>query len=141
MSPTAAVHLGAYALYNAVITYALPTRFRTGAGPAVLFVVAMGVHFLLSDRALAEHYQERFRRVGRPVLVASLFAGYGLALLFAPTSAVVVSAMLALLGGFILYNVFNDELPGEGRLRYPVFLVSAGTYAAVLVAITAVTGE
>jgi hypothetical protein len=135
-----AVHLGAYAVYNALITYALPTRFRTGFGPAALFVIAMAVHFLLSDRGLAEHYQERFDRVGRPVLLGSLFIGYLLALGFAPTSAVVVSTLMALLGGFILYNVFSDELPGEARVRYPVFLGSAATYAVILVAITAASG-
>ncbi|MFP5320306.1 MAG: hypothetical protein ACLGIC_00510 [Acidimicrobiia bacterium] len=134
-----ATHLGAFALYNALITYALPTRFRTDAGAAVLFVFAMGIHFLLSDRNLAEHYGARFRRVGRPVLVAALWVGYLLALVFAPTSAVVVSTMLALLAGFVLYNVFSDELPSSDRLRFPLFLGSAVLYAGVLVAITAAT--
>lgn len=132
-----AVHLGAFAAYNAVITYALPTRFRTGAGGAVLFVVAMAVHFVLSDRALAEHYGERFARTGRVVLVGALVLGYLLAWAFAPTSTTVVSTMLALLAGFVLYNVFSDELPGDRRLRFPVFAGSATAYAAVLVAVTA----
>lgn len=132
-----AVHLGAFAAYNAVITYALPTRFRTGAGGAVLFVVAMAVHFVLSDRALAEHYGERFARTGRVVLVGALVLGYLLAWAFAPTSTTVVSTMLALLAGFVLYNVFSDELPGDRRLRFPIFAGSATAYAAVLVAVTA----
>jgi hypothetical protein len=132
-----AVHLGAFAAYNAVITYALPTRFRTGVGSAVLFVVAMAVHFLLSDRALAEHYGDRFARTGRVVLAGALLVGYLLAWAFAPTSTTVVSTMLALLGGFVLYNVFSDELPGDRGLRFPVFAGSATAYAAVLVAVTA----
>lgn len=133
-----AVHLGVFATYNAVITYALPTRFRTGAVGAVLFVVAMAVHFVLSDRTLAEHYGPRFARIGRPVLVGALVAGYLLAWAFAPTSTTLVTMMLALLGGFVLYNVFADELPGDRRLRFPVFAGSATAYAAVLVAATAV---
>lgn len=132
-----AVHLGVFAVYNAVITYALPTRFRVGAGGAVLFVVAMAVHFVLSDRGLAEHYGERFARTGRTVLVGALVVGYLLAWAFAPTSTTVVTTMLALLGGFVLYNVFADELPGDRRLRFPVFAGSATAYAAVLVAVTA----
>lgn len=135
-----AVHLGTFALYNALITYALPTRFRTGLGSAVLFVVAMAVHFLLTDRSLAAHYGDRFARVGRPVLVAALVVGFVLAWAFAPTSATVVSVLLALLGGFVLYNVFSDELPGASRLRYPVFLTSATAYAGILVAVTVATG-
>lgn len=132
-----AVHLGVFTAYNAVITYALPTRFRTGAAFAVLFVVAMAVHFLLTDRTLAEHYGARFTRIGRPVLVAALVLGYLLAWASAPTSTATINVMLALLGGFILYNVFSDELPGERRLRFPVFAGSAGAYAAVLVLVTA----
>ena len=127
-----AVHLGAYAAYNAVITYALPTRFDGDVAYAVLFVVAMALHFVLSDRALSEHYSGRFARTGRPVLVAALVLGYLLAWLFAPTRTEVVSAMLALLGGFILYNVLRDELPGEKRVRFPAFAGSAGAYAALL---------
>lgn len=132
-----AVHLGVFAAYNAVITYALPTRFRAGAGPAVLFVIAMAVHFVLLDRALAEHYPERFSRIGRVVLVGALVGGFLLAWLFAPTSTTVVSVLLALLGGFVLYNVFSDELPGDRRLRFPIFATAGSAYAAVLVAMTA----
>lgn len=74
-SGVCAVHIGVFAVYNALITYALPTRFEVGPASAVLFTVAMAVHFVLSDRGLAEHHGERFRRVGRPLVVASLVVG------------------------------------------------------------------
>jgi hypothetical protein len=131
------VHLGAYAAYNVLITYALPTRFDGDVALAVLFVVAMALHFVLSDRALSEHYTDRFARVGRPVLVAALVVGYLLAWLLAPTRTTVVSTMMALLAGFILYNVFRDELPGEKRLRFPAFAASAGAYAILLLVVAA----
>ena len=134
------VHLGVYAIYNGLITYTLPTLFRTGAAAAVLFSVAMGVHFLLSDRGLAEHHGQRFAQTGRPVLVGALVAGLGLGWLFAPTSTVVVSVLLALLAGFVLFNVFSDELPNSQRLRFPVFAVSATVYAALLLAAALVEG-
>jgi hypothetical protein len=130
-----AVHLGAFAAYNAVITYALPTRFAGNVAHAVLFVVAMALHLLLSDRALSQHYADRFARIGRPVLVGALASGYLLAWVFAPTRTAVVSALLALLGGFILYNVFRDELPGEKRVRFPAFAGSAAVYSALLLAV------
>ena len=136
-SPVFAVHLGVFALYNALITYALPTRFQAGVGVAVLFVIAMALHFVLSDRALAEHYGDRFRRVGRPVLVGSLVGGFLLAWAFAPTRAWVVSLLLAALAGFVLYNVFSDELPNAHRVRYPTFAASAAVYAVLLMAVVA----
>ena len=135
-----AVHVGVYALYNGLITYALPTQFEAGAWFAGLFVVAMAVHFFLSDRALAEHHGDRFRTTGRPILVAALVGGFGLAWGFAPTRNVVVSVMLSVLAGFVLYNVFSDELPSQQRVRYPVFAASASAYALLLLAAVAIEG-
>ena len=132
-----AVHLAVYAVYNGVITYALPIQFEAGTAVAVLFVVAMAVHFWLSDRGLAAHYGDRFSSVGRPVLVAALVGGFAMAWLFAPTRTVVVSVMLAVLGGFVLYNVFSDELPSEHGVRFPVFAASAAGYAGLLMAVVA----
>jgi hypothetical protein len=132
-----AVHLGAFAAYNALITYSLPTRFQVGLAPGLLFVVAMALHFVLADRALGAHYGDRFAHIGRPVLLAMLAVGYVLAWGFAPTSTAVVNVVLALLSGFVLYNVFHDELPGERGLRFPAFALAAGTYAVVLIAVAA----
>lgn len=132
-----AVHLAVYALYNGVITYSLPTQFEADVPVAVLFVVAMAVHFLIADRGLAREHGRRFARLGRPVLAAGLIAGYLLAWLFAPTRTIVVSVMLAVLGGFVLYNVFSDELPNERRVRFPIFATSATVYAGLLLAVVA----
>lgn len=135
-----AVHLAVYAAYNGVITYSLPTQFDADVPVAVLFVVAMAVHFLIADRGLAGHHGHRFATVGRPVLVGGLVAGYLLAWLFAPTRTIVVSVMLAVLGGFVLYNVFSDELPNERRVRFPIFATSATVYAGLLLAVVALEG-
>lgn len=132
-----AVHLAVYAIYNGVITYSLPTQFDVDVPVTVLFVVAMAVHFVIADRGLAGKHRSRFATVGRPVLVGGLVAGYLLAWLFAPTQAIVVSVMLALLGGFVLYNVFSDELPDERRVRFPIFATSATVYAVLLLAVVA----
>jgi hypothetical protein len=132
------VHLASYAGYNALITYTLPLRFRTGAVFAVLFAIAIGLHFVLSDRGLAEHYPQRFARWGRWVLAAALLAGWLLALTFAPTSTLVVSLLTALLAGSILLNVFKEELPDAGaRSSFPWFLTGALLYAILLIAVTA----
>lgn len=131
------VHLGVYAAYNGVITYSLPTQFRADVPVAVLFVIAMAVHFLMADRGLAREHGSRFASLGRPVLVSGLVVGYLLAWLFAPTRTIVVSVLLAVLGGFVLYNVFADELPDERRVRFPIFASSAGVYALLLLAVVA----
>lgn len=132
------VHIGAYAIYNAVIGYSLPTQFEVGPSFAALFAFAMAVHFVLSDRSLEQHYGERFERIGRPVVVGALVVGFVTAWALAPTNSLVVSLLLAALAGFVLYNVFRDELPSDADVRFPAFATSAAVYAVLLVVLTAI---
>ena len=133
------LHLSTFAVYNALITYTMPLRFRTGVTFALLFAVAMGLHFVLTDRSLSEHYPRRFRRTGRFLLSGALLVGWGAAALFAPTSTIVVVLLTALLGGGILLNVFKEELPNLGRRSsFAWFLGGLVLYAALLTAVTAV---
>ena len=134
------LHLGSFMVYNALITYTMALRLRTGLAFAVLFTIAMGLHFVLIDRSLEEHYPRRFRRSGRVLLAAALLLGWTLDALFAPTSTVVVALLTALLGGSILLNVFKEELPTTARSSYAWFLTGLGFYAALLAAVT-VLGE
>ncbi|MGY1707394.1 hypothetical protein ACI79C_22765 [Geodermatophilus sp. SYSU D00697] len=131
------LHLGSFMVYNGLITYTMALRLRTGLAFAVLFAVAMALHFVLTDRSLEEHYPRRFPRSGRVLLAVALLAGWGLDALFAPTSTVVVALLTALLGGSILLNVFKEELPSTGRSDYRWFVVGLALYAALLTLVTA----
>lgn len=131
------LHLGAFMVYNGLITYTMALRLRTGVAFAVLFVIAMGLHFVLTDRSLEEHYPRRFAGGGRVLLGLALLAGWALNALFAPTSTVVVALLTALLGGSVLLNVFKEELPPTGRSSYRWFLAGLVLYAALLSLVTA----
>ncbi len=132
------LHLVSFLVYNALITYTMALRLRTGVGFAVLFAIAMGLHFVLTDRSLEEHYPRRFPRSGRVLLAAALLLGWGLDALFAPTSTVVVALLTALLGGSILLNVFKEEIPSGRRSSFGWFVVGLVLYAALLALVTAV---
>ncbi len=134
------LHLGSFMVYNALITYTMALRLRTGVAFAVLFTVAMGLHFVLSDRSLEEHYPHRFARSGRLLLAGSLLAGWLLDALLAPTSTLLVALLTAGLGGSILLNVFKEELPATGRFSYRWFLAGLVLYAGLLTAVTALGG-
>ncbi len=89
------LHLGSFLVYNALITYTMALRLRTGIAFAALFTIAMGLHFVLTDRGLEEHYPHRFRRSGRTLLAGALLVGWLLSALFAPSSTLLeVSAEL-----------------------------------------------
>lgn len=131
------LHLGAFLVYNVLITYTMALRVRTGLLFALLFTVAMGLHFVLTDRGLAERYPRRFARSGRIFLAAALLLGWALSALFAPTSTVLVALLTALLGGSILLNVFKEELPSVSRSSFAWFLTGLTLYAGLLALVTA----
>jgi hypothetical protein len=130
-------HLGSFALYNALITYGMALRVRTGLVFALLFVLAMGLHFVLTDRGLEEHYPRRFAASGRVVLAGALLLGWVLSAIAAPTSTLVVALLTALLSGSILLNVFKEELPSDRRSSFGWFLTGLVLYAALLSLVTA----
>lgn len=131
------LHLGSFLVYNALITYTMALRLRTGVAFAVLFAVAMGLHFVLTDRGLEENYPRRFDARGRLALAAALVVGWALAAVFAPTSTVLVALLTALLAGSILLNVFKEELPSNRRSSFSWFLIGLILYAGLLALVTA----
>ena len=136
-APIYGLHLGSFLVYNALITYTMALRLRTGILFAVLFTVAMGLHFVLTDRGLEEHYPRRFDLRGRLALAAALVVGWTLASLFAPTSTVLVALLTAVLGGSILLNVFKEEVPSNRRSSFWWFLTGLVFYAVLLALVTA----
>jgi len=134
------LHLGSFTVYSALIAYGLPLRFRTGVVFAVLFAVAMGLHFLLVDRGLEAHHRDRFERRGRVVLALAVLAGWGLAAVAAPTSTLAVSLATAFLAGAVLLTVFKEELPSGRRSSFRWFLVGVVLYSALLAATAALGG-
>lgn len=130
------LHLASFFVYNFVITYTMPLRFRTGAVFAVLFTVAMGLHFVLTDRGLEEHYGPRFRTPARGLLAVALLLGWVVAALFAPSSVLLVSLLTAFLGGSILLNVFKEEIPSNRQSSFTWFTVGLVGYALLLAVTT-----
>lgn len=112
-------------------------RLRTGVDFALLFTVAMGLHFVLTDRSLEEHYPRRFDRRGRLVLAVALILGWAAGAAFAPSSVLLVALLTALLGGSILLNVFKEEIPSDRSSSFTWFLTGLLLYAGLLGLVTA----
>jgi hypothetical protein len=132
------LHLASFMVYNALITYTMALRLRTGVLFAVLFTVAMGLHFVLTDRGLAERYPRQFSTRGRLLLAAALVLGWVLSAVLAPTSALLVALLTALLAGSILLNVFKEEIPSDRRSSFGWFVTGLVLYSALLALVTAV---
>jgi hypothetical protein len=123
-----AVHLGAFALYNAVIGYLLVHGERDNL---LAYALAMGLHFVVNDRGLRAHHKDRYDTTGRWLLAAAVFAGWwlGTRVEVAPAA---VSVLVALLAGGMILNVLKEELPEERESRFAAFLAGAVLYGALL---------
>ncbi|MDT0630818.1 hypothetical protein RQM47_12025 [Rubrivirga sp. S365] len=125
------VHLGSFALYNAIIGYLLVHREEPGALGLAVFAVAMALHFVVTDYGLRTDYQRSWERVGRWVLVASVLAGWALGAAF-EVSELAIAGITAFLGGGVILNVLKEELPEERKSRFSALLLGAVAYAGLL---------
>lgn len=126
------VSMASFAVYNAIVG-ALAVG-RAGDGDRlelVLFVLALGVHFVVNDLGLRHHHRHRYDRLGRPILAGAVLAGWVLGSLL-EVSEVTVGVALALVSGGIVLNVIKEELPEERASRFVPFAAAAAGYAAVL---------
>ncbi len=128
------LHIASFAAYNALTGYLLLHREEAGLGNLAWFTAAMAMHFLVNDFGLQSDHRERYDHKGRWLLAAALLLGWALGLLI-EISDVAISAWLALLAGGVILNVLKEELPAERDSRFSAFVVGAGGYALVLLAL------
>lgn len=132
-NPVFWVHIGSFALYNAVIGYLL-VRGESGVESLLFFAVAMALHFLVNDFGLRDHHSEVYDHAGRWVLSVSVVVGWLVGTITA-IRTLTVGVLLAFLGGGIVLNVIKEELPEERESRFWAFAVGAAGYAALLLAV------
>ncbi len=128
------VHLGSFAVYNALIGYLLVHRETGGRVALTLFAVAMGLHFLVNDHGLRAHFRDRYHDRGRWGLSAAVVGGWAVGQAVAVHEAVLHLLFTVLAGGVVL-NVIKEELPEHRESRFLPFLAGAGGYAALLLAL------
>ncbi|HEV7255773.1 MAG TPA: hypothetical protein VGN97_22075 [Mesorhizobium sp.] len=128
------VHMGSFALYNALIGYLLLHREDGAVGPLLFFAFAMALHFIVNDHGLAEHHKSLYRRVGRWILAAAVLLGFAVGLTVEVSEAF-VGVLIAFLAGGVILNVLKEEVPSERQSRFCAFALGMGGYAALLLAI------
>ncbi|WP_205502758.1 hypothetical protein [Rufibacter psychrotolerans] len=125
------VHIGSFALYNALIGYLLHQREAQEFQEILFYWVAMALHFLVNDFGLREHHKERYQSAGRWFLVLALAVGWALGLV-AEVSEAATALLQAFLAGGIVLNVLKEELPEERKSKFWAFLVGTAVYSFVL---------
>lgn len=123
--------LGFYFVYNFLITYTLILHLDAGIFYAILFTVAMGLHFILSDKHFKRYYPQLFTKGSRLFLILGLLLGTIVAI--ASPENVYVGAMLtAFLSGAILYNAFSEEINLNRQTSMVFFFLGTAIMALLL---------
>lgn len=124
------VHIASYGLYNLIIGYLIVREDREFTTLA-LYVIGIGLHFVVNDHGLRTKHRERYRRSGRWILSATILVGWGIGTATKIHSAV-TAAFIAIVAGGVLLNTFKEELPEERESRFVAFSAGAFLYAGIL---------
>jgi zinc transporter ZupT len=128
------LHIGSFAIYNALIGYLLLHREEQDLRGLFFFATAMGFHFLVNDYGLREDHRDTYHRVGRWILAAAVAAGWLLGL-WTTLNRAALALLFAFLAGGVVLNVLKEELPEERQSRFWPFAAGAAGYAALLLTI------
>lgn len=130
------LHILAFGLYNILSAYLLHEQLnQRGVIAFALYVVAIGLHFLVVDRSLTTQHGSTYHRIGRWGLATCIIFGAALGELYeVPKDWVAI--LFALLAGSIMLNVLKEELPGSRQSRLGAFLAGALVYAGIMKAAT-----
>ena len=116
-------------IYNALIIYTLPDYFKGLFLLVYLYIMVMGLHLLSRNYGLYKKYGNHFKILGSSILAASLFIGLAMNTYIEPGFDEVLSdIMTAFLTGFILLNVFAEELPEAKTTTFIWFLAGISSY-------------
>jgi hypothetical protein len=126
------LHLIGYTSYSALIGYLLVERAERGTESIVLYALAMGIHFLIVNHALAEEHGTVYRRHGHLWLAAGVLAGWAAAALL-PIDEATFARLFALLAGGVVITSLRSELPDERTGRFWPFCLAALAFAALLI--------
>ncbi|HEV2072628.1 MAG TPA: hypothetical protein VGR29_03210 [Thermomicrobiales bacterium] len=128
------LHVASFAAYNALIGYLLHERAKEGEGRTLaLFAIAMGLHFVATDYGLREHYRQGYEHFARWIFAGVLLLGWTVGWM-GEVSETNRSVLLAFLAGGVILNVLKEELPEERESRFWAFVIGAGAYTALLLA-------
>jgi hypothetical protein len=128
------LHIGSFAVYNALIGYMLLHREEQDLRGLLFFGAAMAFHFLVNDYGLREDHRNTYHRVGRWVLAAGVAIGWILGL-WTTLNRAWIALLFAYLAGSVILNVLKEELPEERQSRFWPFAIGAAAYTFLLLTI------
>jgi hypothetical protein len=128
------LHIGSFAVYNALIGYLLLHREESGIQNLLFYSFAMALHFVVNDHGLRENHKEVYNRIGRWILAAAIIVGWVIGQ-GTEINEAALALLFSFLAGGIVLNVLKEELPEDRQSKFWAFSLGAAIYSALLVAL------
>jgi hypothetical protein len=125
------LQLGGFAAYGGLVGYLMVHQRSL---PTLLYLIAMGLHFLAVERSFEREYGPSYDRSGRWLLATAILAG-GSAGIFTSMSEELLATLLGLNSGGVIINSMVMELPTEKEGRFWPFCLGAVAYSLLLLLI------
>jgi len=119
-------------IYNALIIYTMKEHLKYGTTSIIQFMFAMVLHLFGSDYSLSEKQFFYFNSWGRFVLASAPITGW-LILWLAPDFGIHPDILTAVLAGFIMLNVFKEEIPENNHTSFRWFVCGIAIFAALII--------
>lgn len=123
-----------FVLFNFFVGYAVVDKDNPEVKPLLLFTFAFALHYFTNDYSLSKDYSQAYENVGRWLLIAALFLGGIVGVLF-ELSATAVALLNAFIGGGVIMNVTRHELSETKPNDIRTFLTAAALYTIILLSI------
>jgi hypothetical protein len=125
-------HVAVFTLYSGLIGYLLFHQEAPGFLNLAFYVLAMALHFLVTDDGLRRHHGAQFSHIGRWVLAAGTLAG-GVLGLTIEVSGLGLWLAFGFVAGALVLNIVKEELPEADEGRFLTFAAGAAAYSLVIV--------
>jgi hypothetical protein len=127
-------HIAVGWFYTFMVVFALPHEVSADFELTVLTALAIGMHLIYKDYVLRSHHSSAFEYKGQFALAFAPLAGWLAHTLITPPE-IVLDLFIAVLAGFLMQNVFRDELPSAHTVRLSWLFGGAGAFTALALAL------
>ena len=120
--------LGFASIYNMLLVFTLGEQMPENGILCGMFAITLGLHLMASDVGMMKRFGKHYQSGSRFVLAGALILGLVLSIVLDPGD-LEIDVLTASLAGFIIFNVFHEEISPTRETRFRWFLLGALGFA------------
>lgn len=122
------LRLGFISLYNVLLVFTIGEQMPDSPVLSGMFAITLGLHLMASDVGMMKRFGKHYENRALFLLACAPILGFLLSITLDP-GQVAVDVLTASLAGFIIFNVFHEEISPTRETRMRWFLFGALGFA------------